>query len=94
VYVDDIEPCTRECGVAGTRDDIHREALEFVLASIDRNGYPPTVREIGEAIGYRSPSSAANVVAVMARRGWIVAEPRRCRTMVVTAVGMEAAGRG
>jgi repressor LexA len=34
-----------------------KRILEFIKASVDERGYPPTMREIGEAVGLASPSS-------------------------------------
>ena len=34
-----------------------REVYEFVVSYVDSHGYPPTVREIGEAVGLASPST-------------------------------------
>ena len=34
-----------------------REILEFVNTHVDEQGYPPTVREIGQAVGLTSPST-------------------------------------
>ena len=33
------------------------EILEFVNRHVDAHGYPPTVREIGQAVGLTSPST-------------------------------------
>ena len=38
-----------------------RRVLEVIRNSIDRRGYPPSMREIGEAVGLVSPSSASFV---------------------------------
>ncbi|HXD60358.1 MAG TPA: repressor LexA, partial [Lacisediminihabitans sp.] len=34
-----------------------KEILDFVNTHVDANGYPPTVREIGQAVGLTSPST-------------------------------------
>jgi len=33
------------------------EILDFIKKSVAKNGYPPTVREIGEKVGLASPAS-------------------------------------
>ncbi|MEV4350638.1 transcriptional repressor LexA [Actinoplanes sp. NPDC049596] len=38
---------------------------------IDRHGYPPTIREIGAAVGLESPSSVAHQLGVLEERGLI-----------------------
>ena len=72
----------------------HREALRFIVDTIARQGFPPTVREIGKAVGYSSASSAAVIVSGLTRRGWIYTLPYRTRTMKVTPAGMKEADRG
>ena len=37
-----------------------RRVLEVIRESVERRGYPPSVREIGEAVGLNSPSSVAH----------------------------------
>ncbi len=36
-----------------------RRVLEVIRNSIDRRGYPPSLREIGDSVGLTSPSSVA-----------------------------------
>jgi repressor LexA len=38
---------------------------------IDQHGYPPTIREIGAAVGLESPSSVAHQLKVLEERGYI-----------------------
>jgi repressor LexA len=42
---------------AGMLSKRQREIFDFVVAYADKHGYPPTVREIGEAVGLASPST-------------------------------------
>jgi repressor LexA len=55
-----------------------REVYEFVVSYVDAHGYPPTVREIGEAVGLASPSTVhahlANLVGEIAAGGPLLAE--------------------
>jgi repressor LexA len=53
-----------------------REILEFVNSHVDANGYPPTVREIGQAVGLTSPSTVHAHLARLESSGLI----RRDRT--------------
>jgi SOS-response transcriptional repressor LexA len=34
-----------------------RQIFDFLMSYVERHGYPPTVREIGEAVGLASPST-------------------------------------
>jgi len=37
-----------------------RRVLEVIRNSVDRRGYPPSMREIGDAVGLASPSSVSH----------------------------------
>ncbi len=50
-----------------------------------RHGYPPSTREIGEAVGLRSPSSVARHVASLEERGFLRRGGAPCRPMDVRA---------
>src|SRR4051794_39659300 len=52
------------------------EILEFVNRHVDAHGYPPTVREIGQAVGLTSPSTVHAHLARLESAGLI----RRDRT--------------
>jgi repressor LexA len=44
-----------------------RRVLEVIRNSVDRRGYPPSLREIGEAVGLTSPSSVAHQLSTLER---------------------------
>ena len=60
-----------------------RRILEVIRNSIDRRGYPPAVREIGEAVGLSSPSSVAHQLTQLERKGYIRRDPMRPRALEV-----------
>ncbi|MCA1781820.1 MAG: transcriptional repressor LexA [Dermatophilaceae bacterium] len=60
-----------------------RRILEVIRNSIDRRGYPPAVREIGEAVGLNSPSSVAHQLTQLERKGYIRRDPMRPRALEV-----------
>lgn len=45
-----------------------RRILDFIRETVERRGYPPTVREIGEAVGLVSPSSVDYQLGVLRRK--------------------------
>jgi len=47
------------------------EALQFIKSFVSKNGYPPTVREIGDHMGLQSPSTAFNILEILVRKGYI-----------------------
>ncbi len=69
-----------------------RRVLEVIRDSIERRGYPPSVREIGEAVGLSSASSVAHQLSVLQKKGWLRRDPNRPRALDVRLPG-EAAGR-
>jgi repressor LexA len=58
-----------------------REIWEFVVAYVDRQGYPPTVREIGEAVGLASPSTVHAHLANLERAGLLRRDPTKPRAL-------------
>ena len=46
-----------------------RRILDFIHETVQARGYPPTVREIGEAVGLTSSSSVHAQLANLERRG-------------------------
>ncbi|MEU2348640.1 transcriptional repressor LexA [Modestobacter sp. NPDC049651] len=64
-----------------------RRVLEVIRDSIERRGYPPSVREIGEAVGLSSASSVAHQLSVLQRKGWLRRDPNRPRALDVRMPG-------
>jgi repressor LexA len=60
-----------------------RRILEYIRETVERRGYPPTVREIGEAVGLVSPSSVAYQMGVLERKGYLRKDPNRPRAVDV-----------
>ena len=60
-----------------------REILKFVNSHVDAHGYPPTVREIGGAIGLTSPSTVHAHLARLESAGLIRRDPTKPRALEV-----------
>jgi len=60
-----------------------REILEFVNTHVDDHGYPPTVREIGQAVGLTSPSTVHAHLARLESSGLIRRDPTKPRALEV-----------
>lgn len=60
-----------------------RRVLEVIRNSVDRRGYPPSLREIGEAVGLTSPSSVAHQLSSLERKGYLRRDPNRPRAIEV-----------
>ncbi|HWG99150.1 MAG TPA: transcriptional repressor LexA [Pilimelia sp.] len=57
--------------------------LDFIRDWVARHGYPPSVREIGEAVGLVSPSSVAYQLKELERKGYLRRDPNRPRAVDV-----------
>lgn len=60
-----------------------RRIMEFLRRWAEEHGYPPSVREIGEAVGLVSPSSVAYQLKVLERKGYLRRDPNRPRAVDV-----------
>jgi len=60
-----------------------RQILGMIRDSVDERGYPPSVREIGDAVGLTSPSSVAYQLKSLEKLGYLRRDPNRPRAMVV-----------
>ncbi len=61
-----------------------REILEYVAQSIRRTGIVPSVREIGGALGMRSPSTVHQHLSALARKGYLRRDGDRMRVLEIT----------
>jgi repressor LexA len=60
-----------------------RRILDYIRETVDLRGYPPTVREIGQAVGLVSPSSVAYQMGVLQRKGYLRKDANRPRAVDV-----------
>ena len=60
-----------------------RLVLDFIREAIERRGYPPSMREIGEAVGLTSPSSVAHQLGSLERKGFLRRDANRPRAIEV-----------
>jgi len=67
--------------------------LDVIRDSVERRGYPPSIREICESAGLASTSSVAHQLAMLERKGFLRRDPNRPRAVDVrTAPSPEANG--
>jgi repressor LexA len=64
-----------------------RRILEFIRRTVRDRGYPPTVREIGEAVGLNSSSSVHAQLANLERRGLLRRDRTKPRAMELQGPG-------
>ncbi|WP_253776229.1 transcriptional repressor LexA [Goodfellowiella coeruleoviolacea] len=70
-----------------------QRVLEVIREWVARHGYPPSVREIGEAVGLNSTSSVAHQLRALERKGYLRRDGNRPRAVgVLSTAGERAAG--
>lgn len=60
-----------------------RRILEVVRTSVEDRGYPPSIREMGHAVGLASSSSVAHQLRVLEQKGFLRRDPNRPRALEV-----------
>lgn len=58
-----------------------REILDFISMQIDRHGYPPSLREIGEHFGIRSTNGVSDHLKALQKKGFLAREDLKSRAM-------------
>jgi repressor LexA len=61
-----------------------QQIWDFVVRYVDDHGYPPTVREIGEAVGLASPSTVHAHLANLERAGLLRRDPTKPRALALS----------
>lgn len=72
-------------GAAGLTER-QRTILEVIRASVTTRGYPPSIREIGDAVGLTSTSSVAHQLRTLERKGYLRRDPNRPRAVDVRGI--------
>ncbi|EPH64265.1 repressor LexA [Enterococcus casseliflavus 14-MB-W-14] len=65
------------------------EILKFIHTRVTEKGYPPTVREIGEAVQLSSTSTVHGHLSRLEKKGLILRDPTKPRAIELTASGLE-----
>lgn len=68
------------------------EVLRFIHERVEDKGYPPTVREIGEAVNLSSTSTVHGHLSRLEKKGWIQRDPTKPRAIELTINGLEKIG--
>lgn len=67
-------------------DDIsprQQEILDLILRTVAARGYPPSVREIGDAVGLSSPSTVHSHLSALVKAGYLRRDPTKPRAIEV-----------
>ncbi|MFT3874254.1 MAG: transcriptional repressor LexA [Nocardioides sp.] len=70
-----------------------QRVLAHIKDSIEKRGYPPSMREIGEAVGLTSSSSVSHQLKVLQEKGFLKRDPHRPRAIEVFLPEVMAARR-
>jgi repressor LexA len=68
-----------------------RKVLQAIRESVDKRGYPPSMREIGEAVGLASTSAVSYQLSVLQRKGYLYRDIGRPRVVEGRPAGSLAA---
>lgn len=71
-----------------------QQAYDYICAFTATHGYPPSVREIGNAIGLSSPSTVHSHLHKLEKAGYIKRDPNKPRTIEITGPGSESLHQG
>jgi repressor LexA len=74
--------------------DRQLEVLRFIAHQIEDCGYPPTIREIGEALDIRSTNGVNDHLKALERKGYLTRDPVKSRALIPTATAREELGGG
>lgn len=64
-----------------------RSVLNCIHRYVRQRGYPPSIREIGDAVGLSSPSSVAHQLKVLQRKGYLYRDQNRPRAVEIRVPG-------
>jgi repressor LexA len=67
-----------------------RKVLQVIRDSVQKRGYPPSMREIGEAVGLTSTSSVSYQLSTLQKKGYLHRDVGRPRTVEVRLPGHPA----
>jgi repressor LexA len=73
----------RRRGLDAGLTERQRTILEVIRASVTSRGYPPSIREIGDAVGLTSTSSVAHQLRTLERKGYLRRDANRPRAVDV-----------
>lgn len=78
--------------VARRTENKQIEVLTFIHQRVEEKGYPPTVREIGEAVNLSSTSTVHGHLSRLEKKGLIQRDPTKPRAIELTAAGLSKIG--
>lgn len=83
----------RPSGSFAAISDRQQQVLDFLTATVNGRGYPPSVREICEAVGLSSPSTVHSHLSSLVKAGYIRRDPSKPRAIEIL-TGDDSAATG
>ena len=74
------------------KDSKQIDVLRFIYEEVKEHGYPPTVREICNAVGLSSTSTVHGHLSRLEKNGYIQRDPSKPRAIELTQIGLKAIG--
>jgi repressor LexA len=74
--------------------DRQLQVLRCIARQIEENGYPPTIREIGEALDIRSTNGVNDHLKALEKKGFLSRDPVKSRAVIPTPAAREVLGAG
>ncbi len=68
------------------------QILDCIAKSIERNGFPPSVREIGASVGLSSPSTVHSHLGALEKAGYIKRSEGKTRSITLTELALPPEG--
>ena len=78
--------------MAGNKDTRQMQVLNYIYTEVQEKGYPPTVREIGNAVDLSSTSTVHGHLSRLEKAGLIYRDPTKPRAIEVTDMGLSKLG--
>ncbi len=75
-----------------TKDSRQIEVLQYIYEEVQEKGYPPTVREIGNAVKLSSTSTVHGHLSRLEKNGYIQRDPTKPRAIELTQAGLDKLG--
>ncbi|BDG07649.1 transcriptional repressor LexA [Anaeromyxobacter paludicola] len=72
--------------------DRQLEVLRYIARQIEAHGYPPTIREIGEALDIRSTNGVNDHLKALERKGFLTRDRVKSRALIPTGQARQALG--
>jgi repressor LexA len=90
----EVPALPEQAAAADELSDRQLRVLDAIREWMREHGYPPSVREIGDAVGLTSTSSVAYQLRVLERKGYLRRDPHRPRTVGVLVTDAEDENTG